>query len=181
MKREADLAGSEGRIAAEAASALPAARSGGDLWLRPLALVGCILLFGTMTVTCVDVVGRYFLNAPLPGGFELTEVMMAALIFLGMPLVTAKDEHIKVDILDVFVSARMRRLQVAFGCAVSGGVSALLAWTLWNKAGQVASYADRTEVLHIPLTPVAYLMFAMMVLVAAIFWVQLVRALRRQS
>lgn len=181
MKREPDLAGTEGRIAAEAASALPAARAGIDWWLRPLALAGCVLLFGTMMVTCVDVVGRYFLNAPLPGGFELTEVMMAALIFLGMPLVTAKDEHIKVDILDFFVSARIRRLQVAFGCAVSGAVSALLALTMWNKAGQVASYADRTEVLHIPLTPVAYLMFAMMVLVAAIFCVQFVRALRRQS
>jgi len=144
-------------------------------------MAGCVLLFGTMLVTCVDVIGRYFLNAPLPGGFELTEVMMAALIFLGMPLVTARDEHIKVDILDFFIPARMRWLQIAFGCAVSGGMSGLIAWTLWTKAGQVASYADRTEVLHIPLTPIAYLMCAMMVVVTAIFGVQLVRVLRRKS
>lgn len=155
------------------------------MWRRAieggLALSGSVVLFGTMLVTCIDVGGRYFLNAPLPGGFELTEVMMATLIFLGMPLVTANDEHIKVDVLDFLVTPRIHRLLVTFGSLVSGSMSALIAVALWVKAGQIAMYADHTEVLHVPLTPVAYLMFAMMVVVSVVFLVAFVRALRRSS
>jgi TRAP-type C4-dicarboxylate transport system permease small subunit len=169
LRPEPDLHGSEGRIAAEAATAAPSLGRAGLRGLGPLRLAGCVLLFGTMAVTCFDVVGRYFLNAPLPGGFELTEVMMAGLIFFGLPLVTARNEHITVDLLDLVASPRMRWWQEVFADLVCGGMTALLAWTLWVKAGQVASYADRTEVLHIPLTPIAYLMCAMMALSAAIF------------
>jgi TRAP-type C4-dicarboxylate transport system permease small subunit len=137
---------------------------------RSLSLIGCTLLFGTMLITCVDVVGRYFLNAPLMGGFELTEVLMAALIFLGMPLVTAQDDHIKVDLLDAVVPARIRRFQEALTSLVCSGVSALITWTLLAKAKQVASFEDHTEVLHIPLAPVSYLMVVMMGAVTAIFF-----------
>jgi TRAP-type C4-dicarboxylate transport system permease small subunit len=130
-----------------------------------------------MVVTCADVVGRYFLNTPLPGGFELTEIMMAALIFLGMPLVTLSGEHIKVDLLDLVVSARVRRIQEVFAHLIGCGVSVLLAWTLWVKAGQVAAYQDRTETLGIPLAPIAYLMVAMMTVTGLIFAVHFVRGL----
>ena len=47
-----------------------------------------MLLFCLMTLTCVDVIGRYFFSMPVTGGFELTEMMLAALIFVGLPLVT---------------------------------------------------------------------------------------------
>lgn len=145
--------------------------------MRVLGVAGTCLLFGTMVVTCVDVIGRYFLNKPLPGGFELTEIMMAALIFLGMPLVTRSGEHIKVDLLDLFVSARVRLVQDGFAHLVGCGVSALMASTLWVKAGQVATYQDHTETLLIPLAPIAYLMVAMMAVTALIFAVQFVRVL----
>src|SRR5258707_10984481 len=58
-----------------------------------------VMLF-LMLLTCVDVVGRYFLNKPLTGGFELTEVLLASLIFAGLPLVTLRGDHITVDLFD---------------------------------------------------------------------------------
>ena len=36
--------------------------------------IAAVILFALMLLTCVDVVGRYFLNMPIYGGFELTEV-----------------------------------------------------------------------------------------------------------
>jgi TRAP-type C4-dicarboxylate transport system permease small subunit len=141
--------------------------------------MGSVLLFAIMAVTFVDVVGRYFLNAPLRGGFELTEIMMAAMIALGMPLVTASDEHIKVDLLDQFVSEKVRSWQVAFGSALSGLVSALVAWTLWTKAGQLAAYNDHTEMLRLPLAPIAYILSVMMVITAAIFFLKSLPARQR--
>ena len=51
-----------------------------------LGYVAGILLFCLMTLTCIDVIGRYFFNTPVTGGFELTEMMLAALIFFGLSL-----------------------------------------------------------------------------------------------
>ena len=55
---------------------------------RLLGLGAAVLLFAMMVLTFVDVWGRYFFNSPVPGGFEVTELMMAALIFAGLPLAT---------------------------------------------------------------------------------------------
>ncbi len=136
---------------------------------------GALLLFGTMVLACVDVVGRYFLNAPVKGGFELTEIMMAGLIFLGMPLVTRADEHIKVDLLDMFLSPRMRAWQQRLGDLLTLCVSILIAVTVWFKAGQIAASNDHTESLKIPLAPVAYLMAVMMAVNALVCLARMLR------
>ena len=74
----------------------------------PLRAVAGGLLFAMMTLTFVDVVLRYFFNAPIKGGFEVTELMMAVLIFAGLPLVSRKNEHVTIDAFDRFFPARVR-------------------------------------------------------------------------
>ena len=51
-------------------------------------------------LTCVDVVARYAFNSPVNGAYELTELLLASLIFLALPLTTAAGEHIEVELLD---------------------------------------------------------------------------------
>ena len=65
-----------------------------------LGTIAAALMFCLMLLTCVDVVGRYFFNKPVTGGFELTEMLLAALIFAGLPLVTLRGDHITVDLFD---------------------------------------------------------------------------------
>lgn len=50
-------------------------------------------------ITVIDVIGRYFFSAPLNGAFELTEVLVAALVFAALPLTTERREHVEVDLL----------------------------------------------------------------------------------
>ena len=42
----------------------------------------------------IDVVGRYFFSMPVTGGFEMTEILLASLIFAGLPLVTLRDDRV---------------------------------------------------------------------------------------
>ena len=62
-----------------------------------------------MMLTAVDVAGRYLFNKPLAGGFELTEMMLAALIYCGLPLVSKRREHIVIDTFDPLMSKRVKR------------------------------------------------------------------------
>src|SRR6266852_5508558 len=78
-----------------------------------LGYVAAALMLSLMLLTCVDVVGRYFLNKPLTGGFELTEVLLASLIFAGLPLVTLRGDHITVDLFDPVTPDWLFRIQHA--------------------------------------------------------------------
>ena len=59
-----------------------------------------VMLAILVGLTVVDVVGRYFFNAPIPGGYEITQILMAAIIFGGLPAVSRLESHITVDLLD---------------------------------------------------------------------------------
>ena len=121
-----------------------------------LGLAAGAVLFAMMALTFVDVVGRYVLSRSIPGGFEITQIMMAMLIFAGLPLVSGREEHVTVDLVDHLLPARLRRVLrviVELACA---GLLMGLTHLMWRKAGSVAGYGDTTTVLLIPYAPFAY-------------------------
>lgn len=125
------------------------------------ALCGAIAataLFAIMALTLVDVGGRKLISTSVPGSLELTELLMVAVIFAGLPLVSLRGEHVVFDSLDPWLAPWLRRMQellVDLLCAaLLGGV----AWLMWVKAGQMAQYGDTTAQLKIAQGPFVYLM-----------------------
>ena len=125
------------------------------------ALCGAIAataLFAIMALTLVDVSGRKLLSSSVPGALEVTELLMVAVIFAGLPLVSMQGEHVVFDSLDALLPRWLRRMQqvlVDLLClAALGG----LAWLMWVKAGQMAEFGDTTAQLKLPLPPFVYVM-----------------------
>jgi TRAP-type C4-dicarboxylate transport system permease small subunit len=138
-------------------------------WLESaLGAISATVLFAMMLVTAVDVAGRYLFSRPLPGGFELTEMMLAALIYCGLPLVSKRREHIVIDTFDPFMPRWLKRgldMLAEVVCALAlGGIG----WLIFRRALRVADYGDTTAVLRLPLAPVAFVMAAMIVVTAII-------------
>ena len=121
-----------------------------------LGLIAALTLLVLMAITCVDVAGRYLFDRPLPGGFELTELCMGALIFTSLPLVTLRRQHVRVDLFENLISARWQALQQAFLDLVSGVCMAVIAWRLWVKAADMAGAGETTATLQIPVYPLIY-------------------------
>jgi TRAP-type C4-dicarboxylate transport system permease small subunit len=148
----------------------PAARE----WLeRLLGVIAGAVLFAMMMLTAVDVVGRYVFNRPVAGAFEVTEMMLAALIYCGLPLVSQRRDHIVIDTFDYLMSRGVKRgldmmAEVLCSLTLFG-----LAYLVFGRAARVAQYGDTTTVLRLQLAPVAYLM-AVMLLVAAIIHLWLI-------
>lgn len=140
----------------------------GGVWLdRVLGAAAALLLFGLMAVTTVDVIGRYLLNWPLRGGFEITELLLLALIFAGLPLVSRADEHVTMDFIDAALGARARVLLRRLVDVVCGLIILALSYRVWLRAEKIAGYGDTTDVLKIPVAPFVYFM-AVMVAVTGI-------------
>jgi len=143
-------------------------------WLEgALSLTSGTVLFLMMMITAVDVIGRYVFNRPLAGGFEITEMLLAALIYCGLPLVSQRREHIVIDTFDPLMSARVKRgldVLAEVVCSLTlGGIGYLI----FRRAARVAEYGDTTSVLKWPLAPVAYLM-GTMILIACLIHVSLI-------
>ena len=127
---------------------------------RALVAFASIVLFVIMWLTVVDVVLRYN-SISITGLFEVIEVLMGILVFAGVPIITAKDGHVAVTILDTFVGRRLRLVQKISVNLICVTVLSTFAWLLWIKADGLAGYNDVTLFARIPLAPVCYFMSVM--------------------
>ena len=114
------------------------------------------LLAGLAGLTIVDVVGRYWFAAPVSGAFELTQLMLAALIFAALPLTTAAREHVEVDLLYELSPTWLKRLMRIAAALLSAVVLAVIAWRLAVHAHGLAADGATTNTLLIPLAPIGW-------------------------
>ncbi|MFC3529364.1 TRAP transporter small permease [Paracoccus mangrovi] len=126
-------------------------------WYRALAVVAALLIALMIGVTCIDVFGRYLLNRPFGGAYELTQMLLAALVFVALPLTTADGGHVEVDLALHMFSRRVQVLMGRLAGLVSAAALAYFAWRLavigldqWHEGTRSAS-------LMLPMAPLAFL------------------------
>jgi len=127
-----------------------------------------IVLFGIMMVTVVDVFGRYVLKRPLPGSSEITEILMAVLIYAGLPVVSQHNAHIRVDMFGGITPRWMVPIRDTLIGLLCTATMAVLAWRLWVYADQLRGNRDVTEYLKIPQAPICYVLAVFAGVTAAI-------------
>ena len=134
----------------------------------PAITVASVAIFALMVLTFCDVVLRSAFNAPIEAATELTRITMAIVVFSALPIVSARDEHITVDLADpIFRRFRLERLRdglVALACGI------MLIWPALRASDLAArdkSYGDVTEYLALP-TYVFEYFIAIMSLVTAV-------------
>ena len=138
-----------------------------SLVIAILSVLMALNLLAMMFLTVVDVVGRYFFNRPVPGANEIIELMLAVLVFGTLPLATARNEHILIDILDFLIKGAAKRIQQVLVNFLGALLCGMMGWQLWRRADELASYSDVSTFLHIPLPPFAYAMSSLSWLSAA--------------
>lgn len=121
-----------------------------------LGSLGGVLLVCMMGLTVCDVIGRYLFNAPIVGATELTEVLLCAVIFMGLGAVSLAEDHVTVDLLTDKFPEKTQPLRQACTGVFSGAILAVVAWRIWVYADQIGGYGGQTTNLHIPIAPLGY-------------------------
>lgn len=134
---------------------------------KGLGLICSALLVAMMCLTGADVIARYFFNAPIKGAFELTEILLACLVFTALPITTGAREHIEVELVEP-KSSRMRGLLRALATLSGLIVFGVLAFEIYEYAGRMAKYGQVTNSLRIPLSWVGYFVACCCALCAAV-------------
>jgi len=123
---------------------------------RLFGAASSVVLLALAVLTFIDVCGRYLFNRPVYGAYEIVEILMAALIFTALPVVTLTDRHITIDLLDTRTPPSLARLRDLIVNIVSAVAMAVIAWQLAVLGKDKAMYGDVTTFLRIPQAPVIY-------------------------
>ncbi len=110
-----------------------------------------------MALTFADVIFRSVFNTPIEAATELIRIAMAIIVFSALPVISGRNEHISVDLLDNLFSSYWDRLRSA-AMAIACGL--MLLWPAQRivvLAERSASYGDITEYLGIPQSWIAWM------------------------
>ena len=119
-------------------------------------LLAAAALFAIMALTFLDVLGRKLADHSIPGSLEMTEMLMVAVIFASLPLVSLRGEHVLFDSLDPYLPAPVLRAQKALIHLLLAVLLLALAWLMWTTAGEFLASGETTAQLRVPKAPFVY-------------------------
>jgi len=116
-------------------------------------------------LTFTDVMGRRLFNTPVFGAHDITEHLMAVIVFSGLPLLTARRAHLSIDLfdswllrpahlsIDLFDSWLLRPQWRVWHYIVNGliaSVLGLIAFEFAVSVGEAESMREVSQALGIP-------------------------------
>ncbi len=117
---------------------------------QAVSLLLVVLLSAIVALTFTDVVGRRLFNTPVFGANDITEHLMALIIFSGLPLLTAKRGHLSIDLFDHWLlQPRWRAWHKAVDLLIAA-VLGLIAWQYFLSIEEARHINEVSSALTIP-------------------------------
>mgnify|MGYP002738836005 CR=1 FL=1 len=115
------------------------------------ALLGGIVMLALIAMSLVSLVGRKLFSAPILGDLEMLEMSVAVAVSLFLPLCELRDNHIRVDLLEVLLPGFINRLLLTIGHLLLAAVALFICWRGTLLAIGSYNYTDTSTMLAIPL------------------------------
>ncbi len=111
------------------------------------------VLLAAMALVAFGDVAMRVAGRPVTGAYELTGLLVAAVVYAGLPGVTLADEHVRAGIFAGWVGQHSRlaatlRWLRRITTALTMGV---LAWSMARYAWKLAAVGDRAPFIELPL------------------------------
>jgi TRAP-type C4-dicarboxylate transport system permease small subunit len=117
---------------------------------RWLLAIAAISLFAMMVITITDILMHNFLRQPIRGTFDLVEVFLVFVVFLGIPEVFRREGNITVDVIDHFISASTKWALRAAALIVTFGFLLLLGFAMITPAMDAVTFPEHKQETGIP-------------------------------
>ena len=115
------------------------------------ALLGGIVLLGVALMTTWSAFTGWVFGKPLPGDFELTEVLVAIAVFSMLPYCQQTDANVTADIFTAGAGPRAVAGFRLFSALLALGVALVLLWRTWAGMLDYRQFIETTAILKIPI------------------------------
>ncbi|SLN76577.1 TRAP transporter small permease [Oceanibacterium hippocampi] len=153
-------------------SIAPSLRQKSAFLATVLVAVAGFALLVMMTLTVIDVTGRFLAGRPLTGANEIIRIALAVAVSCALPAVTYRGGHITLGLLTGPATHVLERLRGFLVLCFSAVVFTILAWLLWGAAMEAIEYKDVIGYLELPQAPMILVMAAMALASAIIVLIQ---------
>lgn len=120
---------------------------------RAVETVMAIFLMAMVALTFADVIGRRLFGAPVYGAHDITEHLMALVIFCGLPLVTVAGAHLTIDLFDRLIGRAWMGWWRALTALLVVVVLGLLSWLFIRHGLNAARISEVSQALRVPREP----------------------------
>jgi TRAP-type transport system small permease protein len=117
---------------------------------RGVSTLLVLMLCAMVALTFTDVLGRRLFNTPVFGANDITEHLMAVIIFAGLPLLTAQRAHLSIDLLDHWLLRPGWRLWHRVVDLLIAAVLGLIAWEYFLAVEEAQAINEVSQALLIP-------------------------------
>ena len=141
--------------------------------------ISVITIFITAVWIFGDVIGRFFLNRPIPGTTELIKTAILAIIFLGVAYTLQQKAHIRTTVLIRKVPEKVASWFEVVSCIIGIIIFTLVSvygWEAAVKAWQVQEFEGVQ--LRVPTYPSRFIMVLGSVLLVIQYTINLVSTFR---
>lgn len=125
---------------------------------RMVETVMAAFLLSMVALTFADVIGRRIVGKPIYGANDITEHLMALVVFSGLPLVTAAAAHLTIDLLDKLVSKPWMLWWRVLISALMTLVLGVVAWLFIKHGLNASRISEVSQALRVPRAPLYFFM-----------------------
>ncbi len=110
---------------------------------RALNLVAASAILVVMVLVTTQIVSRK-LGQAIPGIYESAELLMVAIVFLGLAYTQSQHGHVRMELLVIRLSPRWRNTLEVFTLLLSLGLFVIITYKSWGNAYQSWQMKDVT-------------------------------------
>lgn len=141
--------------------------------------VGLAILLLMMFLTVGDVVGRHFFKSPISGTYELTNFMLALVVFFAIAYTQVRKGHISIDVIVSRFSPRAQAIIDSITYFFSLGLFSLVTWQSAVHAIRLFEGHNVSGVLSWPVYPFVIAVAVGSLLFCLVLLVNLLRSLAK--
>jgi len=115
-----------------------------------LAILGGTLFLVEALMSVTSVLGRALFSLPVPGDYELVQMLSAMGIAMCLPYCQLKRGHVFVDFFTLWAPPAVKRVLDAMAALLLAASAMLLAWRIWHGMLDMREYGETSMVIALP-------------------------------
>jgi TRAP-type C4-dicarboxylate transport system permease small subunit len=115
------------------------------------AAFGGLVLLSMIALSAASVLGRFLMDTPIQGDFELIQLGCAVCVAAFLPYCQMRGGHVVVDVFTLRAPLRMQHGLDAVGAVLLALCAALLAWRTAAGALAVRAVGETTMIVGVPM------------------------------